>query len=354
MVFNEILNLIPFESLYIKAVIFFFAVFGILKLVFFIIERYIHKLVSKTKTNVDDIIFRALGKPILYIILLASLNTTFSILPITPETFNVIDNIIKSLIVIVIALPAVKIIDILIGFWARECSKKTKVTLDDKLVPIFHRIIKAVSLIVAFLLILRVWDINITPLLASLGIAGLAVALALQDTFSNFFSAVYITADRPVKVGDYIELENGLKGYVEDVGWRSTRLRTLPNNSIIIPNNKLAQSILTNYDAPKPEMSIVIPVGVSYNSDLEKVEKVTVDVAKKVLGSVEGGVADFEPFIRYKEFGDSSINFSVILRVKNFVNQYLVMHEFIKALKKRYDKEGIDIPFPQRDVHMKK
>jgi len=312
--------------LYIKAVIFFFAVFGILKLVFFIIERYIHKLVSKTKTNVDDIIFRALGKPILYIILLASLNTTFSILPITPETFNVIDNIIKSLIVIVIALPAVKIIDILIGFWA----------------------------IVAFLLILRVWDINITPLLASLGIAGLAVALALQDTFSNFFSAVYITADRPVKVGDYIELENGLKGYVEDVGWRSTRLRTLPNNSIIIPNNKLAQSILTNYDAPKPEMSIVIPVGVSYNSDLEKVEKVTVDVAKKVLGSVEGGVADFEPFIRYKEFGDSSINFSVILRVKNFVNQYLVMHEFIKALKKRYDKEGIDIPFPQRDVHMKK
>ena len=138
--------------------------------------------------------------------------------------------------------------------------------------------------------------------MASLGIAGLAVALALQDTFSNFFSAVYITADRPVKVGDYIELENGLKGYVEDVGWRSTRLRTLPNNSIIIPNNKLAQSILTNYDAPKPEMSIVIPVGVSYNSDLEKVEKVTVDVAKKVLGSVEGGVADFEPFIRYKEF----------------------------------------------------
>lgn len=98
-------------------------------------------------------------------------------------------------------------------------------------------------------------------------------------------------------------------------------------------------------------MSIVVPVGVSYNRDLDKVEKITIKVAKKILKKVPGAVRDFEPFIRYNEFSDSSINFSVILRVKEYTSKYLVVHEFIKELKRAYDKEGIEIPFPQRVLH---
>ncbi len=196
--------------------------------------------------------------------------------------------------------------------------------------------------------------LEIGPALAGLGIAGLAAALALQDTLSNFFSSVYIAADRPIKIGDYIELASGEKGYVEDIGWRNTKIRTLPNNIILVPNAKLTQTILTNYNAPQKEMSIVIQVSVSYDSDLEKVERVTIAAARKVLKTVDGGVPDFEPFTRYHTFGDSGINFSVILRVKSFVDQYLITHEFVKELKRSYDKEKIVIPFPQRDVHIKK
>jgi len=189
--------------------------------------------------------------------------------------------------------------------------------------------------------------------LASLGIAALALSLALQDTLANFFSGLYILVSRPIRMGDYVELENGLKGYVLAIGWRETRIRTLPNNTVVIPNNKLAQSIVINYYLPEKEMACLVQVGVSYGSDLEKVERVTCEVGKEVLSRVSGAVNAFDPFIRYHTFADFSVNFTVILRINEFVDQYLVTHEFIKALHKRYKAEGIEIPFPIRTVQMK-
>ena len=165
---------------------------------------------------------------------------------------------------------------------------------------------------------------------------------------------IYIMSDRPVRVGDYVELESGRKGYVTDVGWRSTRIRELPNNIIVVPNSRLAGSIITNFYLPEPEMACLVQVGVAYNSDLEKVERVTIDVGKKVLKKVTGGVPEFVPFIRYHTFSDFSINFTVILRVNEFVDKYLITHEFVKELHKRYKKEGIEIPFPIRTVYMRK
>jgi small-conductance mechanosensitive channel len=128
----------------------------------------------------------------------------------------------------------------------------------------------------------------------------------------------------------------------------------LPNNTVIIPNSKLANSIITNYYMPEREMSTLVQVGVSYDSDLEKVEKVTIEVAKEVLAKISGGTKTFEPFIRYHTFSDFSINFTVILRVNEFVGKYLVTHEFVKALHKRYKEEGIVIPYPIRTVYMEK
>ena len=125
----------------------------------------------------------------------------------------------------------------------------------------------------------------------------------------------------------------------------------LPNNVVLIPNNKLAQSIITNYYQPQPELAVLVQVGVHYDSDLEHVEKVTIEVAKEVMREVPGGVPEFEPFIRYHTFGDFSINFTVILRAKEFVDNYLIKHEFIKRLHKRYQKEGIVIPYPIRALN---
>jgi len=210
--------------------------------------------------------------------------------------------------------------------------------------------IRIVVVSLGLLVIASNMGIAITPLITALGVGSLAVALALQPTLSNLFAGFQITLARKIRIGDYIELETGQTGYVEDIDWRTTQLRELPNNLYIIPNAKLADLIVRNYSLPVDEQSVVIPVGVSYDSDLAFVEKVTIEEARATLKHVQGGVGEFEPFTRYNAFGDSSINFSVILRVQTFVDRYLTTHEFMKRLHARYAKEGIEIPFPQRVV----
>ncbi|MCK4519078.1 MAG: mechanosensitive ion channel family protein [Candidatus Omnitrophica bacterium] len=216
-----------------------------------------------------------------------------------------------------------------------------------------RNITRVVVFVIGGLIILRSLGISITPILGTLGVGGLAVALALQDTLANVFSGVYMTVARHVRIGDFIKLESGEEGYVFDIGWRATKVRMLPNNVVIIPNSKLAQSVITNYYMPMQEMSVLVQVGVHYDSDLKQVEKVTIEVAEEVLKDVQGGVTEFKPFIRYHTFNDFSIDFSVILRAKEFVDNYMIKHEFIKRLHERYNKEGIVIPFPIRDVYMK-
>ncbi|MFH1774641.1 MAG: mechanosensitive ion channel domain-containing protein, partial [Methanobacteriota archaeon] len=154
-----------------------------------------------------------------------------------------------------------------------------------------------------------------------------------------------------IRIGDYIELDTGDKGYVEEIGWRSTRIKTLPNNIVVVPNARLAQSRIINYYLPEEEMAVVLQCGVSYDSGLEKVERVTVEVAREMQKTVPGAVKNFEPFIRYHTFGESNINFSIILRVEKFVDQYLLVHEFVKKLHKRYREEGIEISFPARVLY---
>jgi small-conductance mechanosensitive channel len=234
--------------------------------------------------------------------------------------------------------------------WLHE--RTVRAGAEAKTTSLLDYTVRAVIVSVGLLMVVNNLGIEITPVLAALGVGSLAVALALQPTLSNYFAGLHISLARPIRVGDYISLESGQKGYVVDIGWRATRIRELPNNVIVVPNGRVVEMVLTNYNLPEPEQAALVQVGVSYGSDLEKVERVTIEVAKQVLREVAGGVAQFDPFIRYHTFGDSSINFTVILRVSQFPDRYLVTHEFVKRLKKRYDQEGIEIPFPQRVVHM--
>ena len=212
---------------------------------------------------------------------------------------------------------------------------------------------KVVITIVGGMLILDNLGVSLTPLLTTLGIGSLAVAIALQDTLGNAFAGLHIKADRPIEVGQFIRLDTGEEGYVERIGWRSTRIRMLPNKSAVVPNSKLVQSTIINYDLPDPEVAVLVQVGVHYDSDLKKVERVTCEVAKETMRTVSGAVPSFEPFIRYHTFNQSSIDFTVILRAQCFVDNYLIKHEFIKALQEKYRKEGIVIPFPIRTLELK-
>lgn len=219
---------------------------------------------------------------------------------------------------------------------------------------IFTNLAKVTAFSIGVLIILQSLGISITPLLTALGVGGLAVALALQDTLSNIFSGLQIIATRQIRQGDYIRLEGGEEGYVADITWRNTLVRALANNLILVPNAKLAGAIVTNYQLPDTDMGVLVQVGVSYDSDLEKVEQVTIDVARGLMKEVQGGVGSFDPFIRYHTFADFSINFTVILRCKEFVDQYLLKHEFVKRLHRRYKDERIEIPFPIQTVHLKR
>src|SRR5579872_6041977 len=171
------------------------------------------------------------------------------------------------------------------------------------------KMVNVLVIAVGLLYILRLAGVDISPLLASGAIGGLAVALALQDTLANLFAGLSLTIDRPARVGDFIELESGQEGYIEQIGWRHTTVRVLANNVVVIPNTKLSQAVITNYSLPHQDMSLLVGCGVAYDSDLEHVEAITLDVARAVQRGTEGADPQWEPTVRWKEFADSAIRF---------------------------------------------
>jgi small-conductance mechanosensitive channel len=207
--------------------------------------------------------------------------------------------------------------------------------------------------VLGLFIILQNLDIDITPLITALGIGGLAVALALQDTLGNLFAGVQIILSQQVRAQDYVRLSSGEEGWVTDVKGRNTTIQTFPDgNLVVVPNSTLASSIVKNYSMPRKALWVKVEVGVSYASDLEEVERVALDVARGALSSVEGGMADEPPRVRFHTFADSSINFDMLMKVQEFTAQGPVRHEFIKRLHRRFNEEGIEIPFPIRTVVM--
>ncbi|HXX80853.1 MAG TPA: mechanosensitive ion channel family protein, partial [Thermodesulfovibrionales bacterium] len=218
---------------------------------------------------------------------------------------------------------------------------------------IFLNIMKLVVYLIGFTIILDLLGVSITPMVTAMGVGGLAVALGLQTTLANLFTGLHIIASGKLRVGDYIKMSTGEEGHVTDMTWRETELRTQLDNIIVVPNSKFASVSVTNYSLPHEESFIVVHVGVSYESDLKKVEAITVEVAKEVMQEVPGGVPEFTPFMQYTGFSDSRIEFSLTMRTRNFDSQSSIQHEVIMRLHKRYEQEGIVIPYPVRTVFMK-
>lgn len=198
---------------------------------------------------------------------------------------------------------------------------------------------------------LNYFGVNISALLAGLGIAGVAVALALKDTLSGLFAAVFLVIDKPIRQGDFVELEGGTEGFIEDISMRSTRVRTFDNNIVIVPNNRLSSMIIKNFHLGSRHVRFVVPVGVGYGSDLDQVEKLILEVAADTYAKV-GITAPEEASVRFTGFGDSAMTIDVRMHVENFPDQVSVKHDFIKALYKAFEQKNIDIPYPQMTVHV--
>ncbi len=212
---------------------------------------------------------------------------------------------------------------------------------------------KGAIAILGVFIILQNLGIDITPLITALGIGGLAVALALQDTLGNLFAGVQIIVSKQLRPRDYVQLSSGEQGWVTDVKARNTTIQTFPDGNLVsVPNSMLASSIVKNFSFPRTALWVSVEVGVSYASDLEHVERVTREVAKEVLSEIDGGVPGEDPIVFFHTFADSSINFSVRMMVREFRSQGPIRHDFIKRLHRRFNAEGIEIPFPIRTIVM--
>ncbi|HQH40665.1 MAG TPA: mechanosensitive ion channel [Bacteroidales bacterium] len=306
-----------------------------------VLSKLLH-LTSRTKWKGDDLIIQSLKGVVLPLFILLAIHIGFNYVTLNAGLLDVLHKTVKVGAILVFTIYLARIV-------TRWIAGETK---EDKSVPssIILNSTRITIIAVGFLIALQSIGISITPLLTALGVGGLAVALALQPTLSNFFSGLHILATKKVRVGDFIRLDTGIEGYVMDISWRSTLVRQLANNMVIIPNAKLAEAIVINTHLPDKDVPVMVEVGVAYDSDLDLVEKVAIETAREILKTVEGGVKSFDPVVRFHTFGESSINFTVILRVHEYSQQFLVKHAFVKLLHKRFREKGIEIPFPIRTI----
>lgn len=334
-------------SAWIYAPVIYFIWVSVLLLCKKLVFKWIRRWVGTTRTRLDDVLMNALRLPLTLLIFVSGIFILEKISPIGGDG--------ELTSYFLIALRTTTIVAVVIFFerllrgLIQHYSDKVDILRTTR--GIAQGLVRVVVVGLGLLILLDSFGVSITPFIASLGIGSLAIALALQPTLENLFSGIQIMVDKPIKIGHFIKLESGEEGYVEKIGWRSSWVRMLPNNIVVIPNKMLVNSRVTNYYYPAQDMSLLVQVGVHYGSDLEFVEKVTIEVGDEVMTTVTGGVPEFKPFIRYHTFNSSSIDFTVILRCKEFVDHYMIKHEFIKRLHKRYNEEGIVIPFPIRAIN---
>jgi small-conductance mechanosensitive channel len=310
--------------------------------------RILHQWSMRTETQFDDIIIASIKNPSLFLTVAIGIHLGLSFSDIPEKHLGYLSKSIHIVIILAITLASANMAGRLFKNYIQKSNLPIPTT------GLAYGILKGTILVIGILICLSVMGISIAPLLTALGVGGLAVALALQDTLANLFAGIHILMEKSIRIGDFVKLETGQEGYIDDITWRTTRVRMLPNNIVVVPNNKLAQSVVTNYHLPEKRMSLLIAIGVSYSSDPEQVERILVEVAKKGALDIPGLLAEPEPFVRFiPGFGESSLDFTLICQVKEFVDQYFAQHELRKRIFKRFNEEGIEIPFPHRTVYLR-
>ena len=316
----------------------------------FFLEHFLLAITKRTKTRLDDFIVKGLATPVFLGLVILGLWLAMIRLPELKDYLGIINGAVTVLAIAIGTLAVNRIFSGVMTWYGDEMAARTKTDIDDKLIPIIKRIGNVAIYVVAAVLILDNMGIKVTPLLAGLGVGGLAVAVALQPTLSNFLAGTYVVSDAIIRKGHYIMLDSGEEGLVEDIGWRSTKIRHWQGNLIVLPNSKLADAVVTDFEAAEPAKTFAVACGVSYASDLDKVERIATEVALEVIQRCPEAAKDHEPSVRFKEFGDSNINFTVVLKSVDRVTQFPLKHEFIKALHRRFKQEGIIIEYPVRKL----
>lgn len=312
----------------------------------FILRQVLKPLAKKTKTKVDDLIIKSITSILFYIILALGFKIGFQTFQFQVEIYN---NLVDTFLVLLVVIALLRIITNLSKHWIEDWAKKTESTADDRLIPLLQKIMKAVVIILAFIFVFDAWDIDISPLLATAGIAGIAIGFAVRDSLANILGGIQLVMDKTFKVGDKIQIESGDMGVILDIGLRSTKLKTYDNEVIYIPNGQLANARVKNFTVPDLSIRVNVEFGVEYGSDSEKVRQVVLEAVQKIEGVLE----DPAPVVQFLKMSDFSLDYVVRVWVKDYSGAFDMKLKVTDVVYNALNKAGIGIPFPTRTIFTK-
>ena len=303
---------------------------------------------ARTGNRVGTLQYEALRGPTLIWALILAVHLAFQGSDLPVKFTNAVASVLLVLWVVSLTMMSMRIAGNLVRHYGTRTSGALPVTtLTQNLAQISVAILGG-------LILLNHFDFKLTPILTALGVGGLAVALALQDTLSNLFGGFYVAMAGQVRLGDYIKLNTGEEGYVTDIGWRSTTIRTLANSLIIVPNAKLAQAIVTNYYLPEKRISASFAVTVGYECDPDAVEEALAEVLKQAAGEVPGMLEEPAPSVAFDPgFAEAGMVFTANFCVAEFATQFSVRNELRRRVLRRFRADGIGIPYPTRTVYLR-
>jgi len=331
-------------------------VFGVLlALIVRAIVNWLKTKAGETETNWDDIIIAAIGTPVQIAIVVVAIYFAISHFGILPSSLQwILDpRYVTAFYVLIGAWIISSFLHDIIVIYGHELAEQSEGDWDDRLVELLELIVKYVVWFAALMAVLSIFEVNITPFLAGAGIAGLAVALAAQDIISNFFGGAIITVDKPFRIGDRIKVDQ-YYGDVVSIGPRSTRIKTLDYQIVTIPNNKITTNIIINYAEPDQKLRIIIPVSVAYGSDPKKVKEILLDIAQNTIKTTEYLLEEPAPNAFFSEFQDTSLKFILYVWARKYNLPDEVKDTINTQIAERFASEGIEIPFPQMEVRLKK
>jgi len=317
----------------------------------FLLEKVLFQITKRTKNTLDNQILQASHLPAYFLAVILALNTSLARLDFLPQEWDLwVSEGFYVLYFLVGFNFAWRLVTHIFSWLNDEVSLKTDASLDEQLFPFFQRVILILLSAIAIITILSHFDINITAMVTTLGIGSLAVALAAQNTLEDTINGFMIMLDRPYRIGDRIELlDLATWGDVVDIGLRSTRIRTRDNRMVVVPNSQIGKSMVVNYAYPNDQYRLQIHVGIAYGSDLEKAREVMVNAVR----DVDGVLSDRPVEALFLEFGDSALIFRVRWWLESYVDTRRMFDRVNSSLYKALQKENIQLPFPQLDVHVK-
>ncbi|MBU0460950.1 MAG: mechanosensitive ion channel family protein [Nanoarchaeota archaeon] len=334
---------------YLQSALILISVYILSKAFVWVMKTVVLTITQKTRTKIDDMIVERTRKPVSWLLIIIGARLALLPLELKAGSTAFTGHLLNSIVIIIITVILIRVVTIFINSWGSQWAKKTKSSIDDALLPLFRKAANIAIVILSAFFVFSEWRIDITGILAGVGIVGIALGFAVKDSLSNIFGGISLILDKAIQVGDYVEV-NGTSGEVLDVGLRSTRIKTWDNDLMIIPNGTLANQEFKNWKLPDIKTRVTIKFGVEYGISHQKVKKIVLDVLKKYKEILK----DPATAVRFEDMGDSALMFGTYFWIEDVSQKMGIRDKVLGDIYDTLNKNKIGIPFPTTTVYLKK